>query len=150
MADITANTARVAGALVHSLYEAMNTGDEKLVDDVVNNVVAPGWQNTPLPPGGAAGAEAFRGTVAFLRSVFPDFTITHEDFVVTGDKVAVRSVSRGTHSGELLGIPATGRKVEYRAFDFHRIENGRIAKSWHMEDYLALLNQLGASFTTGS
>ena len=82
--------------------------------------------------------------------MFPDFTITHEDLVVTGDKVGVRSVSSGTHSAELLGVATTGRKVSYRAFDFHRIENGRIAESWHLEDYFALLNQLGASFTTGS
>jgi predicted ester cyclase len=148
--DNTDNTANTAAAAVHRLYEAMNTGDEKMVDDVVNNVLAPGWQNTPLPPGVTSGAEAFRGTVAFLRTVFPDFTITHEDFVVTGDKVGVRSVSCGTHSAELLGVTPTGRKVSYRAFDFHRIENGRIAESWHLEDNFALLNQLGASFTKGS
>jgi predicted ester cyclase len=146
----TDNDAQAAEAAVHRLYEALNTGDERVVDDVVNNVLAPGWQNTPLPPGGSPGAKALRGTVAFLRAVFPDFTITHEDMVVTGDKVAVRSVSRGTHSGELLGIPATGRAVEYRAFDFHRLEGGRIVESWHLEDYFALLTQLGASFTTAS
>lgn len=150
MPDLTDNAAEAAKAAVHRLYEAMNTGDEKIVNDVVANVLAPGWRTTPLPPFGAPGTEAFRATVAFLRGVFPDFTITHEDVVATGDKVAVRSVSRGTHSGELLGIPATGRAVEYRAFDFHRIEDGRIAESWHLEDNLALLGQLGASFTTGS
>lgn len=150
MPDFTDIAVPAAEAAVHRFYEAMNTGDEKIVTDVVANVLVPGWRNTPLPPGVAPGAEAFRGTVTFLRNVFPDFTITHEDFVVTGDKVAVRSVSSGTHSGELLGIPATGRKVEYRAFDFHRIEDGRIAESWHMEDYFALLQQFGASFAAGS
>jgi predicted ester cyclase len=150
MPDLTDNAAEVAKAAVRRLYEAMNSGDEKIVNDVVANVLAPGWRTTPLPPFGAPGTAAFRTTVAFLRGVFPDFTITHEDVVATGDKVAVRSVSRGTHSGELLGIRATGRAVEYRAFDFHRIEDGRITESWHLEDNLALLGQLGASFTTGS
>jgi len=150
MPDVTDKAAERADAAVRRLYEAMNTGDDTIVDDVVANVLAPGWRNTPLPPGVVAGSEGFRGTVAFVRGVFPDFTITHEDLVATGDKVAVRSVSRGTHSAELLGIPASGRTVEYRAFDFHRIADGRIAETWHLEDNFALLSQLGASFTTGS
>lgn len=147
MPDVS-TSAQAAEAAVRRLYEAMSSGDEKIVDDVVANVLAPGWQDVPLPPGITPGAESFRDVVAFVRGVFPDFTITHEDLVVAGDKVAVRSVSRGTHSGEFFGIPATGRKVEYRAFDFHRIEDGRIAESWHLEDNLAALSQLGASFTT--
>jgi predicted ester cyclase len=49
-----------------------------------------------------------------------------------------------------MGIPATGCEVEFRAFDIHRLEAGKIAQTWHLEDYLGLLNQLGATFTAQS
>ena len=143
MSNIAAS-GQAAEAAVHRLYQAMNTGNTEMIDDVVTNVLAPTWQNVPLAPGSDPGAESFRDTVAFLRHVFPDFTITHEDIVVCGDRVAVRSVSSGTHSADLLGVAPTGRKVAYRAYDFHRIENGRIAESWHLEDFYGLLNQLNA------
>ena len=48
-----------------------------------------------------------------------------------------------------MGIPATGRQVEFRASDVHRLENGRIVQTWHLEDYLAIFNQLGATFSVG-
>jgi predicted ester cyclase len=86
-----------------------------------------------------------RGTVAFLGGVLPDFTITHQDIVATGGKVAVRSVSRGTHTGgEMLGFAPTGRVLEYRAFDFHHVQGRRIVRSWHLEDLFAVLQQLQA------
>lgn len=55
-----------------------------------------------------------------------------------------------THRGEFLGVPATGRRVEFRAFDFHRLEGGRIARSWHLEDNFGLLDQLGVALTPRS
>ena len=143
---VTADSA----AKVHRFYEAMNSGEERLLDEVANEILAPDWVNDPLPPGTSPGSQAFKPTTLWLRSVMPDFAIIHEDFVAAGDKVAVRSVSRGTHSGELLGVPATGRKVEYRAFDFHHLEGGRIVRTWHLEDFFGLLNQLGATYSTQS
>lgn len=53
---------------------------------------------------------------------------------------AVRSVGRGIHTGQLLGVPATGNQVEFRATDIHRLENGRIAQTWHLEDYFGFGN----------
>jgi predicted ester cyclase len=79
--------------------------------------------------------------------VFTDLTTTIEDVVVSGDLVAVRSVSRGVHTGELLGVPGTGRRIEFRASDFHRLENGRIARTWHLEDYFGIATQLGLKFS---
>jgi predicted ester cyclase len=62
--------------------------------------------------------------------------------------VAVRVLARGTHRGEILGVAATGKKVEFRAFDFHHLADGRIARSWHLEDFFSLLGQLGATPAT--
>ncbi len=131
-----------AEATVRRFYEAVSSGNAGLADEVL----APDWEDIPLNPGQGPGREGYKQTIAYLRGVFPDLNITIEDIVVSGDRVAVRSVARGTHSGEILGVPATGRQVEFRAFDFHRLEGGRIMQSWHLEDYFGLLNQLGVTF----
>jgi steroid delta-isomerase-like uncharacterized protein len=130
-------------ATVRQLYEVMSTGEGDLLDEVL----AEDWEDIPLPPGWAPGREGYKnvGLVA-LRTMFPDFEVTNEDIIVSADgsKVTVRSVSRGTHSGEIFGIPATGKEVAFRAIDIHQLENGKIARSWHLEDFLEMVMQLGA------
>ena len=134
-----------AEAAVRQYYEAMNTGNTDLLDEIL----ADDWEDIPLLPGIEPGRENYKPTIAWLRGIFPDFTVTNEDIFVSaeGDKVAVRSVTRGTHSGEMMGIPATGEEVAFRAFDIHQLENGRIVKSWHLEDNLDMVYQLGAQIT---
>lgn len=135
-----------AEATVRRFYEAMSSGETGAADELL----APDWEDIPLPPGIGRGPEGYKQTVAYLRGVFPDLDVAIEDIIVSGDQVAVRSVARGTHGGEILGVPATGRRVEFRAFDFHRLEGGRISQSWHLEDYFGLLDQLGATLTARS
>jgi steroid delta-isomerase-like uncharacterized protein len=127
-----------AEATVRRFYEGLTTGDTSIADEVL----APDWEDIPLLPGMPDGREGYRRTVAFVRGAFPDLDVTIQDVVASGDRVAVRSVVRGTHKAEFLGVPATGRRVEFAAFDFHRLEAGRIAQSWHLEDNFGLVNQL--------
>ncbi|MFI5843088.1 ester cyclase [Catenuloplanes sp. NPDC051500] len=127
-------------ALVRRFYGAMSSGD---TDDAAD-YLADDWQDIPLPPGTPAGIDGFRGTVAFLRSAFADLRVEIEDVIVSGDRVAVRVLASGTHKGEILGIAPTGRTVAFRAFDFHRIANGKIESSWHLEDFFSLRLQLDA------
>jgi steroid delta-isomerase-like uncharacterized protein len=102
---------------------------------MIDQVLAPDWEAIPALPSGGRGATGFRELAGFLRGVFPDLTVTVEDIVAAGDRVAVRATARGTHSADLIGVPATGRAVEYRAFEIHRLEDGRIAQTWHVQDY---------------
>ena len=132
-----------AEAVVRNFYEAMSTGALHLADEVLR----PDWEDIPLMPGVGTGPQGYKDTIGFLRSAFPDLTMTVEDLVVDGDaergKVAVRSTARGTHRGAILGVEATGRQVGFAAFDVHHLREGRIERSWHLEDYTALLQQLG-------
>lgn len=80
-----------------------------------------------------------------LLAAFPDATITVEDVMAEGDRVAFRSVLRGAHLGEFLGIPPTGRQVAVGLIDVMRIEDGRIAEQWGGPDLYDLARQLGAS-----
>ncbi|MEI3867975.1 ester cyclase [Microbacterium sp. CCNWLW134] len=127
-----------AEATVRRFYEAMSSGDTSAARDFLSE----GWEDIPLPPGVPAGVEGFTATVAFLRAAFPDLSVTVEDVLISGDRVATRVVARGTHLGEFLGVAPTGRIVEFRAFDFHRLSSGKIAQSWHIEDLFAVLDQL--------
>lgn len=136
-----ADTSRTE-ATIRRLYEAMSSGDVADVD----GILTPDWEDVPHSAHSSPGVHGFKELVAYLHAAFPDLSVTIEDVLVDGDRAAVRSVARGTHSAEVLGIPATGRTVEYRASDFHRLdEDGRIAVTWHLEDFFGLANQLGAT-----
>jgi predicted ester cyclase len=136
------DTRTEAETTVRRMYEALSTGDTTLVD----LALAPDWAAHPALRTGA-GPAGWKATIAHLRGAFTDLTVTIEDVVVAGDRVAVRAVTRGVHTGELLGVPGTGCAVEFRAADFHRLTGGRIAATWHLEDYFGLARQLGLTFS---
>jgi steroid delta-isomerase-like uncharacterized protein len=131
-----------AGATVQRFYEALNTGDTALVDQAL----ASGWEAVPALRTGP-GSAGWKASITHLRGVLSDLTVSIEDVVASGDRVAVRSISRGFHSGELLGVPATGRELEFRACDVHRLGDGRIVQTWHLEDYFGIATQLGLKFS---
>jgi predicted ester cyclase len=93
----------------------------------------------------AAGqAEAAKQEAADFRQGFPDVTSTIEDLIAEGDKVVARWRSRATHQGEYMGIAPTGKEVEFTGISVYRIEAGKIAQSWNIEDQLGLMRQIGA------
>jgi steroid delta-isomerase-like uncharacterized protein len=74
------------------------------------------------------GLEAYRQFGSLYFSAFPDLRITPEDLIAEGDKVTMRYDWRATHLGELMGIPATGKKVRTTGISILRIANGKIAE----------------------
>src|SRR5918912_3413641 len=93
----------------------------------------------------AAGqAEAAKQEAANFRQGFPDVISTIEDLIAEGDKVVARWRSRATHQGEYMGIPPTGKEVEVTGITLYRIQGGKIAESWNVEDKFGLLRQIGA------
>jgi predicted ester cyclase len=88
--------------------------------------------------------EAAKQEAADFRRGFPDVVSTIEDLMAEGDKVVARWRSRATHRGEYMGIPPTGKEVEFTGISVYRIEGGRIAESWNSEDQFGLLRQIGA------
>jgi predicted ester cyclase len=89
-------------------------------------------------------AEAARQEAAEFRQGFPDVVSIIEDLIAEGDKVAARWRARATHRGEYVGVPPTGREVEFTGISVYRIEGNRIAESWTVEDELGLMRQIGA------
>jgi steroid delta-isomerase-like uncharacterized protein len=89
------------------------------------------------------GADAARAFVDTYRRAFPDLRFTVEEQIAEGDKVVTRWTARGTHNGELMGIPPTGRTATVTGTTIDRIADGRIAESFGTWDALGMLQQLG-------
>jgi len=81
--------------------------------------------------------------VSMFYDALPDYKHTVEDVILGEDKVVVRSTNRATHTGELMGIPPTGNKVEYGEIVIIRFADGKIAEIWVQEDDLWMMQQLG-------
>ncbi|GAB3904556.1 hypothetical protein GCM10029964_098490 [Kibdelosporangium lantanae] len=78
-----------------------------------------------------------------LRTAFPDLRVAVEDVIAEGDKVVCRNRVTGTHLGEYMGRPATGRTVSYEEIFVVRFADGLIAETWGVVDVLTQLRQLG-------
>jgi steroid delta-isomerase-like uncharacterized protein len=82
--------------------------------------------------------------VAGWQKAYPDGRMEIRDVITDGDKLWCFWTSTGTHSAEYLGIPATGKRVEYQGVDIYRFRDGKIAECWAVPDVFTLLRQLGA------
>lgn len=120
-------------------YEAFTRHDAELL----GKILAPSWVDIPSPPDTPHGPEAAKATMAMLVSVFPDFDIKIEDVIQEGNKVVVRSTITGTQRQAFAGLPATGWSMKIQAVDIHEIENGKIIRTWHTEDWMTGLRELG-------
>ena len=75
---------------------------------------------------------------------YPDWHETIEDIIAEGDKVWVRLSYTGTHKGEFMGLPPTGKKVTSTAVDIYRIVDGKLAEYWNVTDTVNIFKQIGA------
>ena len=127
-------------AAQRKLYELLNAGDIEgfgalLADDFVEHEETPGLAPTR------------EGVMAFFRmyrAAFPNLRFDLEDVVAGGDKVVARARATGTHQGELMGIPPTGKDVDVQLVDIMRFnDDGLVAEHWGVVDMLAMMQQLG-------
>jgi steroid delta-isomerase-like uncharacterized protein len=86
---------------------------------------------------------AFKQYAAALFAAFPDLHVTIEDMVAEGDQVAKRYSITGTHRGEWLGLPPTGKPATITGITIYRIADGKIVECWWSYDALGMLQQLG-------
>jgi predicted ester cyclase len=95
-------------------------------------------------PGAPAGLEAMHERHQAIRAAFPDWHETIENICAKGDKIVVRSVVSGTHTGEWLGIAPTGKQVRAMRITIFRMVAGKIVERWGSQDELGLMQQLNA------
>ena len=122
---------------LHGIYEAINTGNLDLLD----TYVAPDYvEHTD----GYQGVEPFKQQISVFRAAFPDLHVDIVDVVRDGERFGSRTVITGTHTGDLMGMPPTGRTVTVEAVDLGRIANGQAKERWGGLNMFSLLTQLGA------
>jgi steroid delta-isomerase-like uncharacterized protein len=107
-----------------------------MADDFVEHEELPGIE-------GATGKEAVLNQFQALRTGFPDFTMNLEDMIAEGDRVFIRATMRGTHKGDFVGMPGTGKQIEVPCGDFVRIVNGKAVEHWGVTDTGTMMQQLG-------
>jgi len=98
----------------------------------------------------ADGREANRQFWAGFFAALPDLSATMEDLVISGDRVVGRFVYRGTHTGALMGIPASGNAVEMRSIDIWRVQDGMFVEHWDELNLMQVFQQIGALPTLGA
>ena len=135
-------------ALVRRFFEeVLNQGNIALVDELF----APGYEVRSGPGAGAPpGPGAARLAAIELRTGVPYAHYTIEDLIAEGDRVVVRRVMQGTHSGTFQGIPATGKRVRVPCIDIYRLAADKIAERRTISDQLGLRQQLGVIGTKSS
>lgn len=135
-------------SMTEEKYKALN---RRFVEEVVNQgnfdaideLIDPGVVDHAVPPGFPTGREGTKQFVSMTRSAFPDLHLTIEDMIAEGDKVVERGTWNGTHEGEFMGIPATGRRVTVSQVDITRVADGRMVEHWGQLDTLELMRHLG-------
>ena len=122
------------------IEEVFNRGNISLLDELF----APDFvEHEELPPGIPAGSEGVKQLSTMFRSAFPDFKATIDDIIAEGDKVVVRGTWSGTHKGEFMGIPPTGKSVSFGVIDIVRIAGGKFVEYWGQMDSMGMMQQLG-------
>lgn len=138
----TDQTARNKAAF-RRFCDAMNTGNAEVIAKTIDEMVDPDAViRTPLPIR-ATGAQALKEVFARLHRIFPDLHITVEDLIAEGDKAVGRNSVTGTHRGEYMGVPPTGKAVTYNEIFIFRFADGRIAETWGVVDVFSQMKQLG-------
>ncbi len=161
VAGAAANAATAAPR--HSTQEAAASRDggasvkanervvEAFLQDVINehngdhaiNYLNPGMQWSGGTVGTVTGSANVAGLFAGVVAAFPDAHITINDIFGQGDQVVVRVVVSGTQEGAILGIPASGRFVQWDGVDVYRLSDGKISNIWAGDDWTAILNDTG-------
>jgi steroid delta-isomerase-like uncharacterized protein len=121
---------------IDRLYRAINEGNL----DVLDELFAEGYVDHTE---GYRGVEAVKQQISAFRVAFPDLHVTVEDTVEDGDRIATRTTVTGTQTGDLMGIPATGKTVSVCAVDIARFDGGKVLERWGGLDMYALMRQLG-------
>ena len=106
--------------------------------------IAPSFRrHDPGLPFEVVGPHGVRKLAEALLPGIPDMELPIADLVAEGEKVLARLSVKGTHSGDLMGVPATGAKIDIGVLDLFHIRDGKLIEHWALLDNLGLMRQIG-------
>ena len=133
-------------ALIARAYDQVfNSGNI----DALGEIASPDIVDHSALPGSPPGLDGAKQAIEMFLTAFPDLKMTVEDMIAEGDKVAVRLTMSGTHKGDFMGIPATGKEISVSGMDFHRIAGGKVVEHWDSFDQMTMMEQLGVMESPG-
>ena len=128
-------------ATMSRIYEEVfSQGDLGLIDELLADDFV---EHEELPPGVPQGKGAPRAMMTMMRGAFPDFHARVEELLEDGDKVIARVRFSGTHRGEFMGIPATGKRFDIAVIDIIEVRDGKGVAPWGVMDMAGMMEQLG-------
>jgi steroid delta-isomerase-like uncharacterized protein len=120
--------------------EMLNKANFSIIEQLVDPDVI---SHDPFP-GQAKGAKGLRDTMKLFHTAFPDMKIIMNDMIAEDNRVMNKFTVTGTHKGEFMGIPATGKKISYEEVVILRLKDEKIVEHWAVADALSLMQQIGA------
>jgi predicted ester cyclase len=140
----TALTVDRARAIITPFYDALNRPADKDVAKLLGEATSPEWvscgaNDTCLPREKVIGGFKSRG------AAIPDLKWEIKEIIVSGDRIVVRGEGSGTPAGTFLGVPAGGKSFRVMSIDVHTIENGKMVRSYHLEDWAGAIRQLSGN-----
>lgn len=136
-------SAQEVPASISVFYDALNAAPGKDVAGLLTQATAPDWVSC----GGndACGPrDRVIAAIAGRHKEIPDLRWVIKEALVSGSRVVVRGEATGTPAGDFLGVPQGGRSFKIMSIDVHTMEQGKIVRSYHIEDWLGATRQLAA------
>jgi len=142
MTSLTDEQARAAIAPWYSLFNVASRGDVKAIQE---QTLTEDYEScSGYLSGECWGRDTSIKVVSNFANTIPDMKFDIKEMLVAGDRVIVRGEVTGTPSGELFGVPHSGKSFRMMAIDIQTIKDGKIAKTFHMENWLSAIGQLRA------
>jgi ketosteroid isomerase-like protein len=142
MTNLSEQRARDLIAPWYGLFNIATRGDVRAIQEAV---LTEDYESCAgYLPGECWGRETSIKVVANFANTIPDMRFELKEVLVAGDRVIVRGEVTGTPSGELFGVPHSGKSFRIMAVDIQTIRDGKIAKTYHMENWLSAIGQLRA------
>lgn len=141
---LPAGTAALADdkAVVKTFYDFLSNPGSKSHAQTFRTNVTGDWASIGNYSGKTKSANAFIGQLGFFAKLIPDLEWKVEEMIQAGDRVIVRGRATGTPKGPLFGVDGKGKGFEIMSIDIHTMKDGKIARSYHVEDWAGALRQL--------
>ena len=140
-AELSAEAAR---ASVAPFYKALNAEFAKDSPDLIKQATSPNWVSCRGNDLCNTRDEVVNGVGQRLKSV-PDLKWEIKEILVSGNQVTVRGEATGTPAGEFMGTPHSGKSFKLMSIDVHTLEDGKMVRSYHVEDWLGAFRQISAA-----
>lgn len=131
-------------ALVQVFYDYLSNPTSEKHAEAFQSATSAGWGSIGDYSGKIKTRDAFIGQVGGFGKLIPDLNWAVEEMIQQGDRVVVRGRATGTPAGPLFGVDGNGKRFDIMSIDIHTIENGKIVRTYHVEDWAGALRQLSA------